>query len=644
MAEVTIEAGREQRRTTNGRARFAVPPRRVARRVLVILGIGAMIPYFYWRAVYTANPAALWFFWLFLFAEGLNLVESILFYATTWRPTSRSVQPILPGRTVDVLIPTYDEPAELLRETLVCALAIRYPHRTWVLDDGDRKEIRQLAGSLGCEYLSRRDRTDAKAGNLNAALARTSAEFIVVLDADHVPSPEIVDNLIGFFADPNVAIVQGAQDFYNLDSFQHRTNWRARHAWQQQELFFSVIQPGKDAFNAAFYCGSPAMLRRAALDQVGGFATGTITEDIHTSLRMQKRGWEVVYINRTLARGLAPQTFVGFVTQWRRWGRGAMQVLRRENPLFGRGLSAGQRICYFASFYFYWMSYQKLIYVVTPIFCLVTGIFPLVATPRAYFLLFTPYLVFNVAASAALQRGLRSFLMSEQFNVMKMPVLMGALRGLFRTKSDFAVTPKARADAAHWQDVRLLLAVQLAMLPALAIGFWRLFRVESEYQYWALVVNLAWAVFYFLLIAPLLVKAFRRHEHRVAYRFPRMLQVPVTITYTNARGARISDGAFARNLNRTGLSVTLTASLPSGPTLDLELKLPTRRIRASGRVVRHEAFGSGGRTRYSNGIRFLDISVDDQDAISKYLFWSVAERHGEMLHVTATSQAEVESR
>jgi cellulose synthase (UDP-forming) len=363
----------------------------VVRRVLVVLGALAMVPYFWWRAVHTVNPAAPWFFWLFLFAEGLNLLESLLFYATTWRTSSRPTKgPALPGRTVDVFVPTYNESPALLRDTLVCAMAIRYPHRTWVLDDGDREEVRQLASSLGCEYLSRRERIDAKAGNLNAALARTDAEFVVVLDADHVPFPEIVDELIGFFENPKVGIVQAAQDFYNLDSFQHSTNWQAKHAWQQQELFFSVIQPGKDALGATYYCGSPAILRRAALDDVGGFATGTITEDVHTGLRMQKRGWEVAYVNRTLARGLAPQTFLGFVTQWRRWGRGAMQVLRRENPLFGRGLNAGQRLCYFASFYFYAMSYQKLIYLVTPIFCLLSGIFPLVAEPRTYLLLFTP--------------------------------------------------------------------------------------------------------------------------------------------------------------------------------------------------------------------------------------------------------------
>ena len=616
----------------------------LVRHAFALLGLVAMVPYFYWRIYYTVNPAALWFFYLFLFAEGLNLFESILFYATTWKASTRFVQPPLRGRSVDVFVPTYNESAMLLRDTLACAMAIRYPHRTFVLDDGNRADIKELAAELGCEYLSRTDRSHAKAGNLNAALARTTGEFIVVLDADHVPSPDLVDDLIGFFADPKVAIVQAAQDFYNLDSFQHQTNWTARHAWQQQELFFGVIQPGKDALNAAYYCGSPAMLRRAALQEVGGFAIETITEDIHTGVRLQRRGWQVAYINRTLARGLAPQTFVGFVTQWRRWGQGAMQVLRAENPVFSKGLSFGQRVCYFASFYFYWMSYQKLIYVVTPIFCLLTGIFPLVAVPKTYLLLFTPYLVLNVTASALLQRGLRSFLMSEQFNVLKMPVLMGSLRGLFNRKSEFAVTPKSRAGAAHWTDVRLLLVVELTVVPAVAVGFWRLWHATPGYEFWAVVVNLAWAIFYFFLIGPLLVKALRQEELRVAYRFPGLLEIPVRFWYPNAKGTVVTDNAFARNLNRTGMSVTLTAAIPIGTRLDIELKLRDRRVVASGQVVRHDSIDVNGRTRFANGVRFDRIAEVDQDAIAKHLFWKVAERHGQMLHVTASSQAEARSR
>lgn len=345
-------------------------------RVTIVLAVIFTARYFFWRATTTMNPAARWFFYAFIVAEALNFLEAFLFYVTTWSPTRHAVPSPLIGRTVDVFITTYNEPVELLRETVMCATVIRYPHKTYILDDGDRPAVKELAEEFGCGYLARVERTHAKAGNLNNGLQHTTGEFIVTLDADHVPSPDLIEQVIGFFRDENTAIVQTAQDFYNLDSFQHKMNWRTRVGWQQQELFFNVLQPGKDRFNAAFYCGSPAMLRRSALEEIGGFATGTITEDMHTGLKLQKKKRTVLYHNKTLAFGLAPQTYIGFATQWQRWGYGCMQVMRAENPVFGRGLTLGQRLCYFASMYFYWMSYQKLLYLLTPIVALLAGVFP----------------------------------------------------------------------------------------------------------------------------------------------------------------------------------------------------------------------------------------------------------------------------
>jgi hypothetical protein len=252
--------------------------------------------------------------------------------------------------------------------------------------------------------------------------------------------------------------------------------------------------------------------------------------------------------------------------------------------------------------------------------------------------------VLNVAASALLQRGFRSFLTSEQFNILKMPVLMGAMRGLFTTKSEFAVTPKSRAGAAHWTDVRLLLVVELSILASVAVGIWRLFHAAPGFEFWAVVVNLAFAIFYFFLIGPLLVRALRQKELRIAYRFPGLLQMPVRFSYVNSKGTAVSGNAFARNLNRTGLSLTLTTAIPVGTLLNLELKLADRRVSAAGEVVRQQAIDADGRRRHSIGVRFTSIAEGDQDAISTYLFWKVAERHGQMLYVTASSQAEARAR
>jgi len=609
-------------------------------RVLIVLAMLVTVRYFYWRALHTMNPAAKWFFYLFLGAEVLNFLEAALFYFTTWKPAHHTAPPPLLNRSVDVFIATYNEPVSILRDTVVCAVSMRYPHKTYILDDGNRPEVRDLARQFGCGYIGRSERRHAKAGNLNNALKFTDGEFIVTLDADHVPTPELVDQLIGFFADPNVSIVQTSQDFYNMDSFQHVTDWRTWFGWQQQELFFSVIQPGKDGYDAAFYCGSPAIIRRKALEDVGGFATETITEDMHTGLRLQKKGWRVLYYNRTLARGLAPQTFTGFATQWLRWGRGAMQVLRRESPLFSKGLSFGQRVCYFASFYFYWMSYQKLIYVLTPIFCLLSGIFPLVAEPSLFVLYFGPYFILNILATVALQRGLRSFLLSEQFNLMKMHVLMKTIVGLFRREGEFSVTPKSRSGAPRWTEVWPQLAILMALGIALVVGAMRLGRAEPGYAFWALVVNLFWALFYLLLSAPVVWRAMVRKELRGSYRFPSRLDVPVRFDAVASNSVQVNGLAYARNLNRFGFSITRENAIPVETLLDIQLTIPGRSIRALGKVMWNEEYKFEGRTRVANGIRFEHIDPLDQDEISKYLFWEVAPRHGSLLRLTQATQTE----
>src|SRR5581483_126573 len=167
------------------------------------------------------------------------------------------------GLKVDVYITTYNEDPALLRSTILGAVHMRYPHETYVLDDGQRPEVRALAEALGARYLTRQDRTHAKAGNINHALTQTHGDFIAIFDADHVPYPQFLDRVLGRFADERVALVQTPQEFYNLDS--------------------------------VFWCGSNAVLRRAAIDSIGGIATETITEDIHTTIKLHRAGWRTAY-------------------------------------------------------------------------------------------------------------------------------------------------------------------------------------------------------------------------------------------------------------------------------------------------------------------------------------------------------------
>ncbi len=606
----------------------------------IVLAVVFTARYFFWRVTTTMNPAARWFFYAFIVAEALNFLEALLFFVTTWAPTRHATPSPIPGRTVNVFIATYNEPVELLRETVLCAVSMRYPHKTYVLDDGNRPEVKQLAEEFDCGYFARTERTHAKAGNLNHGLQHTTGEFIVTLDADHVPSPDLIEQVIGFFRDENTAAVQTAQDFYNLDSFQHKMNSRTRVGWQQQELFFNILQPGKDRFNAAFYCGSPAMLRRSALEEIGGFATETITEDMHTGLRLQKKKRTVLYHNKTLAFGLAPQTYLGFATQWQRWGYGCMQVMRVENPIFGRGLSLGQRLCYFASMYFYWMSYQKLLYLLTPIVALLAGIFPLITTPELFVKYFFPYFFLNLFASVLLQGGFRSYLRSEQFNVLKMHVLMGSIVGLFRKKAGFKVTPKSRASAATVSDVVLPLVLCVLVAVSIVAGVVRVMHTNDSFLFWALTVNIFWAAFYLFMLSGVVWSATHRKELRSTYRFPARLDVPLVVRYTDATLDKQELSGYARNLNRNGLSITSDKFLPPGTAVDVEISLPGQVVHASGEVVRHTNYQVKNAKRVANGIRFTTIGLRDQDEISKHLFWQIAPREMNALQLTYMSQRE----
>lgn len=606
-------------------------------RIAIVLAIVASLRYFAWRVTDTMSPVAVWFFYLFLAAELVGFGEILLFYLTTWRRRIHQEAPALPGRTVDVFIPTYNEPVALLRDTVVCAVSMRYPHTTWILDDGNRAEVRALADELECRYLARAERAHAKAGNLNHALAHSAGDFVVTLDADHVPQPDLIDRLLGFFENPKVAIVQVNQDFYNLDSFQHATDWEDRAAWQQQELFFNVIQPGKDALGAAMYCGSPAMLRRAALEEIGGFATETVTEDMHTGLRLQKRGWEVIYYNRTLARGLAPQTFDAYRTQWHRWGLGAMQVFRLERTFLGAGLTLGQRLCYLSSFYFYWTSVQKLFFLLVPIFCVATGVFPLMTDPRQYLEYFLPALALNLMATIALQGGVTGFVLTERYNLIKLGSMLLALSGLVRRKAQFRVTPKSKSGAASvWQVLPYLVLVTLLGLSVIAGGI-RILRADGPNELWAYAVTVSFALFFLYLLVPVVALAFKRRELRAIYRFPQRLDLPLRVRMAgSAETAWIE--SYARNLNRFGLSITLATGLVRDTDVELEIRLPDRVVHAVASVRWTSRLELGKGIRFANGLRFDRIAQGDQDAIARHLFWEIAPRHGEQLRMTHRSQ------
>jgi len=234
-------------------------------RLLGVVTLLYTVYYLYWRARYSLNMDALFLSVPLLLAECQGAFNFALFLLMTWDITPIPHGLAEPGHSVDILIPTYNEDLAILKMTILGAIHVRYPHKTWVLDDGRRPALRQLCLQMGVEYLTRPDNKDHKAGNINAALAQTDGEFVAIFDADQVPLPEFLDHMLCYFTDEKLAFVQTPQEFYNLDSIQHRTDWQKNETWHEQSIFYRIIQPGKNRWNAAFWCGSGSLMRRSAL-------------------------------------------------------------------------------------------------------------------------------------------------------------------------------------------------------------------------------------------------------------------------------------------------------------------------------------------------------------------------------------------
>ncbi|MEO7246351.1 MAG: glycosyltransferase, partial [Rubrivivax sp.] len=438
------------------------------RRLLVALFVGVGAWYLVWR-LGTFNPAAPVLSRAIYAAELFGFGSALLHLFMCWRLTEREAPPPIVLRAVDVFVPTYNESPALVRKTLLAALAMEQPHQVWLLDDGRRDEMAALARELGCRYLTRPDNTHAKAGNLNHALQHSSAELVAVFDCDHAPRRDFLTRTLGYFDDARVAFVQTPQDFYNLDSYQHRRGGRSRSVWTEQSLFFRVIQRGKDRWNAAFFCGSCAVVRREALDEIGGFATGTVTEDLHTSIRLHARGWKSVYHAQALAFGVAPESIAPFIGQRVRWGQGAMHVWRLEGILTHKGLSWPQRLNYLASVLTYFDGWQKVVMYLAPVIVLTTGTMPVLTDTRSFLLHFIPYYALTFWVFEEAGRGYGRSLFIEQYNMARFAAFAWATLAWLFPRMKFRVTAKGgarrgsalRFTAPQW----VVMALNLGAIP-----------------------------------------------------------------------------------------------------------------------------------------------------------------------------------
>ena len=409
-------------------------------RIMAVIGLPLAVWYFGWLL----NPDRIgtpYLYGLLIAAEIFNLFQAFGFWWTCANERVREPRPPSRRVAVDVFVPVYKEPTDIVDLTVAAAAGLRGAEvRVWVLDDGNDDAMRDLAARYGVGYIRREEHTGAKAGNINHALGLTDAPFIAVFDSDHVADPTFLEATLGYMDDPKVAFVQTPQYYANGDSSRI-----AAASWAQQALFFGAIARGKDGLDSVFCCGTNVLFRREAFESVGGFPTNSLTEDYELSIWLHEKGWKSVYVPDVLARGLGPEDMASYVSQQQRWARGCLsglpRALRAKLPL-------KLKVQYVLSASYFLSGWTVLIYMSFPVIRLLTGGQPIDGIDAPEFLLhFAPY--FAVALTTAALAGAGSYtfaafaLAAANFWIHCLATVYTVLR----KSGSFVVTPKKGAAA-----------------------------------------------------------------------------------------------------------------------------------------------------------------------------------------------------
>ncbi|TDK35143.1 UDP-forming cellulose synthase catalytic subunit [Rhizobium deserti] len=443
------------------------------RLVALAFGTAMILRYVYWRTTSTLPPVNQ----LENFIPGLLVylaeMYSVVMLALSLFVVSMPLPPrkaATPGEgrlpTVDVFVPTYNEDEGLLANTLAAARNMDYPadkFTVWLLDDGGTvqkrtsanvsdaraaearyKTLQQLCEDLGVRYLTRERNEHAKAGNLNNGLAHSTGELVAVFDADHAPARDFLLETVHYFeTEPKLFLVQTPHFFLNPDPVERNLRTFERMP-SENEMFYGIIQRGLDKWNAAFFCGSAAVLNRKALEVSKGFSGVSITEDCETALDLHGLGWHSIYVDRPLIAGLQPATFASFIGQRSRWAQGMMQILRFRFPPLKRGLSFPQRLCYMSSTLFWLFPFPRTIFLFAPLFYLFFDLQIFTSSGGEFLVYSLTYMIVNMLMQNYLYGSFRWPWISELYEYVQTVHLLPAVVSVMLNprKPTFKVTAK----------------------------------------------------------------------------------------------------------------------------------------------------------------------------------------------------------
>jgi len=596
---------------------------------LMILSLFATFRYGYWRLSMTVqffqDPANHWgaldaFFILSLvFAESYAFVILFLgFFQTIW-PLRRAPMPLPENPDewphIDVLVPTYNEPLEIVRYTALGALNIDWPTdklHVYILDDGRRKEFEQFAFEAGVGYKIRPDNFHAKAGNINTALKTLTSPYVAIFDCDHVPTRSFMQITMGWFLrDRNLAMLQTPHHFYSPDPFE-RNLGKFHIIPNENELFYGIVQDGNDFWNATFFCGSCAVLRREALDEIGGIAVETVTEDAHTSLRMQSNGWNTAYINIPQAAGLATERLSAHVGQRIRWARGMIQILRTDNPLFAPKLNFAQRLCYFNAMAHFLYPLPRLIFLTAPLIYLLlshTNVPGYWAAILAYAL---PHLTLSNITNSRIQGQHRHSFWNEIYETVLSPyILLPTMLALVNPKlGKFNVTAKGGIVKRSFFDVKIaqpFLVLLFFNFLGLAVAIPRFFIWDRD-RPGTVIMNCIWCFFNIVVLG--VCSAVSREM--------KQLRNHVRIKIVTAVVVRLEDGRTVKgetiDLSSGGTAIRLIEPLEAAvgemarltfPLPSMEAELPATVVSSESNILR---------------IKFNELTIPEQELLTVVLY------------------------
>ena len=595
---------------------------RLAILAMIALSVIASLRYMYWRLTNSLGFESLLdmlFGYGLVLAELYALLVLLLGYLQTAWPLQRKPYP-LPRDTalwpkVDVYIPTYNEPLEIIKLTAFAAQAIDWPKdklNVYVLDDGRREEFRDFCADAGIGYIIRPDNFHAKAGNLNHALKLTHGDYIAIFDADHVPTRSFLQVGMGWFLrDPKLAMLQTPHFFFSPDPFEKNLD-TFRAVPNEGELFYGLVQDGNDLWNATFFCGSCAIIKRGPLEEVGGIAVETVTEDAHTALKLNRLGYNTAYLALPQAAGLATESLSGHIGQRIRWARGMAQIFRTDNPLLGKGLKLGQRLCYLNAMLHFFYGLPRLVFLTAPLAYLFFGAQIFQAEALLIMAYALPHILIASVTNSTIQGRFRHSFWNEVYeSVLAWYIMRPVLLAMVNPKlGKFNVTAKGGViDQSYfdWKMARPYIVVLALNVLGVLAGLWKL-GFDAEVSVATVLINLTWTFYNIVISAASVAVAAEARQIRAE---PRVYaELPATLTLENGKTIVCRTNDFSQR----GVGIVL----PEGVQVERgeRLLVSLFRDREEGVFPALVMFSRDGVL----GLNFLELSLKQQRELTRMTF------------------------